>query len=168
MKKFIIFLCIAPLLFLMYGCHGKNSLKQDQFSEAEKGRKTHFSKENTDSEKEKPIKIQVRTGELVIVYTLNNSQAAKDLYAQLPLTLEVQNFGSNEKIFYPPKELDISNTPLANAEKGSLCYYAPWADVVLFYGQFQANSDLYTLGEVVSGEEDIQKLSGSITVTAID
>ena len=150
MKKFIIFLCIAPLLFLMYGCHGKNSLKQEQFSEAEKGRKTHFSKENTDSEKE------------------NNSQAAKDLYAQLPLTLEVQNFGSNEKIFYPPKELDISNTPLANAEKGSLCYYAPWADVVLFYGQFQANSDLYTLGEVVSGEEDIQKLSGSITVTAID
>ena len=82
------------------------------------------------------MKIKVTSKEYEIIYELNQSQAAKDLYAQLPMTLEVKDFSTNEKTFYPPEELDISDAPLANAEKGSLCYYSPWADVVMFYDHF--------------------------------
>lgn len=102
---------------------------------------------------------------MVIVYALNDSQAAKELYEQLPLTVEVENFSTNEKIFYPPKALDITGAPPADGSQG-LCYYAPWGDVVMFYDHFGQGGGLYALGEVVSGEEDIERLSGTIEVTA--
>lgn len=120
--------------------------------------------ESTAIEEDEAMKIKVTSKEYEIIFELNQSQAAKDLYAQLPLTLEVKDFSTNEKTFYPPKELDISDAPLANAEKGSLCYYSPWADVVMFYDHFGQGNSLYELGEVVSGKADIEKLNGIITV----
>lgn len=116
------------------------------------------------TEENEMMKIKVTSEEYEIIYELNQSQAAKDLYAQIPLTLEVKDFSTNEKTFYPPEELDISDAPPANAEKGSLCYYSPWADVVMFYDHFGQGSSLYELGEVVSGKDDIEKLNGTIAV----
>ena len=59
------------------------------------------------------------------VFKLNSSPAARDLYAQLPLRIAVEDYGSNEKIFYPPKKLDISNAPRTNSLTGTLAYSAP-------------------------------------------
>ena len=95
----------------------------------------------------KTMKIKVKSKAYEIVYELNESKAAMQLYAQLPLTLEVKDFSTNEKTFYPPKTLDIKDAPLANAEKGTLAYYAPWADVVMFYDFYGKGSDLYALGK---------------------
>lgn len=120
------------------------------------------------SEEVEGMKIKVTSTEHEIVYELNGSQAAKDLYTQLPLSLEVKDFSTNEKTFYPPEELDLSDAPMANAEKGSLCYYSPWADVVMFYDHFGKGSSLYALGEVVSGKEEIEKLSGMIEITTVE
>lgn len=116
-------------------------------------------------EGETTMKISVKSADYEIVYELNNSQAARELYEQLPLTLEVEDFSTNEKTFYPPKELDTSDAPMADADRGTLAYYAPWADVVMFYDYFGKGGGLYELGEVVSGEEDIEKLSGEIEIT---
>lgn len=99
---------------------------------------------------------------------LNDSTAAKGLYEQLPLTLEVKDFSTNEKTFYPPKELDVTDTPVANADKGTLAYYAPWADVVMFYDYFGTGNSLYELGEVVSGKENIENLQGTIIVEVVE
>lgn len=134
--------------------------KQEQGDEEE-------NLESIETEEDEVMKIKVISKEYEIIYELNQSQAAKDLYEQLPLTLEVKDFGTNEKTFYPPKELNIRDAPLANAEKGSLCYYSPWADVVMFYDHFGQGSSLYELGEVISGKEDIEKLSGMIEITAV-
>ena len=71
---------------------------------------------------------------------------------------------SNGKIFYPPKKLDTSKTPLANAKNGTLAYYAPWGNVVMFYGDFGSASGLYELGFAVSGGENIKEMSGTIQV----
>ena len=87
------------------------------------------------TEENKPMKIQVQAGEHVIVYALNNSRAAKELYAQLPLRTTVENFSTNEKVFYPPQKLSIAGAPFVDAQKGTLAYYAPWGDVVMFYGR---------------------------------
>lgn len=112
--------------------------------------------------------ITVESSEYTITYQLNNSQAAEELYNQLPLILEVENYSDNEKIFYPPEELKTSDTPKSNGSTGSLSYYAPWNDVVMFYEDASAASGLYELGTVVSGEEYISKLSGEITVSKAD
>lgn len=119
---------------------------------------------NTIEAKGEDMKISVSSNGNTIVYKLNNSTASKELYAQLPLSIEVENFGNNEKIFYPPEKLSTSNTPTANAKNGTLAYYAPWADVVLFYKDFGTANGLYELGEVVSGIEHISSMSGTIEI----
>ena len=45
--------------------------------------------------------ISVRFGENVVVYQLNDGGAAASFYKQLPLTIEVEDYSTNEKIFYP-------------------------------------------------------------------
>lgn len=96
-------------------------------------------------------------------FALNDSQTATDLWNQLPLTCEVEDFSTNEKTFYP-EELDVAGAPLAEGGAGTLAYYAPWGDVVMFYDSFSANSSLYELGEAVEGSELIGRLSGQIAV----
>ena len=128
--------------------------------------------ETTSSETEEndmeSTQIAVTCGDLQVVYELNDSPAAQSLLSQLPLTVEVEDFSTNEKVFYPPQELDTSDTPLAEGGAGTLAYYAPWGDVVLFYDSFSANSSLFELGEAVSGAEDISQMTGTITVETVE
>jgi len=117
------------------------------------------------SETKTTMHITVEADGNTTVFELNDSSAARDLYAQLPLSISVENYGGNEKIFYPPNKLDTTDTPQANAHAtGTLAYYAPWGDVVMFYGRFGAAAGLYTLGHAVSGSEHIQGMSGTIRI----
>lgn len=108
--------------------------------------------------------IKVTANGKVIVFKLNSSDAAKELLEQLPLSIDVEDYSNNEKIFYPPKKLKTSNTPEANAQAGTLAYYAPWGDVVMFYKRFGSAAGLYELGQAVSGNEQIQELAGTIQI----
>ena len=91
----------------------------------------------------------------------------RQLYEQLPLSIQVENYSNNEKIFYSPNELDTSDAPLAEGPAGVLAYYAPWGNVVLFYGKCGGASGLYALGEAVSGADQIETLSGEIQVSRV-
>lgn len=114
--------------------------------------------------------ISVRSGDTEVIYRLNDSNAADSLYEMLPLTVEVEDYSTNEKIFYPPEELACVETPLAmsDTEGGALAYYEPWGNVVMFYDGYSENSALYELGHVVSGVENIGRMSGMITITAAE
>jgi len=117
------------------------------------------------SEKQMTMKISVKTNGNTTVFELNNSPAARELYAQLPLSITVENYSNNEKIFYPPKKLNTSDTPPADGGRaGTLAYYAPWGDVVMFYKEFSSAPGLYILGHVSSGREYIPEMSGTIQV----
>lgn len=113
---------------------------------------------------EKTMKIQIQANGKDIIFQLNDSSAAKSLFEQLPMNIKVENYSNNEKIFYPKNKLDVSNTPLANAQTGTLAYYAPWGNVVMFYGDFGSASGLYEIGQVVSGCPDIVSISGTSKV----
>jgi hypothetical protein len=60
--------------------------------------------------------------------------------------------------------LNTADTPEANAEAGTLAYYASWGDVVMFYGSFGSAAGLYELGHVISGSEYIPEMSGTIQI----
>ena len=124
---------------------------------------TSSETEETDMES---AQIAVTCGDVQVVYALNDSPAVQSLLSQLPLTVEVENFSTNEKVFYPPRELDTSDTPLAVGGAGTLAYYAPWGDVVLFYDSFGPNASLYELGQAVSGTELIGQMSGTVNIEA--
>lgn len=116
---------------------------------------------------EETMQIQVQAGENQIVFQLNDSTGARSLYEQLPLTVENEDFSNNEKTFYPPEKLDVSDTPLADGNVGTLAYYEPWGDVVLFYGSCQPNGSLYQLGKAISGQEHIREISGVMEISAV-
>ena len=111
---------------------------------------------------ERRILVTGNTGR--VIFELNDSDAAESLWKQLPLEAEVSNFSNNEKIFYPKSELDTANTPLAEGGVGTLAYYRPWGNVVMFYGPFHPNSSLYGLGRAVEGEDLISSFSGTLRI----
>lgn len=115
-----------------------------------------------------PRQISVQFGENTVVYALNDGSAADSLYAMLPLTIGVEDYSTNEKIFYPDQALDTSDSPLAQAGAGTLAYYEPWGDVVFFYGDYNENPGLFELGQAVSGGELVSAMSGTITVEAVE
>ncbi len=109
--------------------------------------------------------IRVSDGTHEIIFELNDTGAAMGLYYQLPITVQIDSYGLNEKIFYPARDLDIYSATLANAgDKGVLAYYQPWGDIVMFYDSFEAADGLYELGRAIIGEDYIENLTGEVTV----
>ena len=49
-----------------------------------------------------------------------------------------------------------------------MAYYEPWGDVVFFYGNYNENPGLFELGQVISNEELISQMSGTITIEIAD
>lgn len=123
--------------------------------------------QNDEIDREEIMRISVKSREYEIIYELNDSLAASQLYTQLPLTVEVEPFSNNEMTFYP-EALSVEDMPLSDGKPGSLSYYAPWGDVVMFYAPCTPNSSLYELGTEVSGAEHIANLSGTITVSVVE
>ena len=123
------------------------------------------SKDESNTAKAKTtMRVRVTANGKTTIFKLNTSQAAKDLYAQLPLSIKVENYSNNEKIFYPPNKLNTNNTPQADAKVGTLAYYAPWGDVVMFYGDFGSAPGLYELGHAVSGSNLINQMTGILSI----
>lgn len=110
--------------------------------------------------------IKVRSKDTEVLYCLNRSSAAQSLYHQLPLRLKIEDYSHDEKIFYP-KKLSIGNTAKANARKGTLAYYEPWGNVVLFYKDFGMAAGLYELGIVREGEREIESLRGMVSIEVV-
>ena len=119
------------------------------------------------SETRTAMQISVKANGKTTVFELNNSPAARDLFAQLPLSIKVENYSDNEKIFYPPKKLNTTDTAQADAQVGTLAYYAPWGNVVMFFGSFGSAAGLYELGHATSGSENIRGMSGTIHVEKV-
>ena len=120
------------------------------------------------SEENTQMKIVITDGNYELLYELNGSTAARELFAQLPLAVEVEPFSDNEMTFYPPEKLNTADAPLSGGEIGSLSYYAPWGDVVMFYAPGTLSGSLYEIGKIVSGTENISKLTGTLTVSAAE
>lgn len=177
MKKRISIMLFALILFTMTGCSKEPDNKAlegevssspntmlgstDDSSALSPSEEYSQTEEKTVSE----LVIQISDGKNVVTFQLNDSKAAKELYEQLPLSLAVQDYSDNEKIFYPPKALDVSDAPKAGGKTGTLAYYEPWADVVMFFESYSPNGSLYELGQAVSGSEHIQNLSGTIEIS---
>lgn len=166
MKKAVLLLCVLALLFSAYGYINAQTVAVP--APTNDHQQSLSEQINADKKMTQQMQIKVQSGNHTVIYQLNDTQAAKELYAQLPLSIKVENYGSNEKIFYTAKKLNTVNAPLANAQKGTLAYYAPWGNVVMFYEAFGRGNSLYELGQAISGTADIEKLTGVVAITVVD
>lgn len=122
----------------------------------------------TDNNASDTMKIKVTDGTNTIIYELNETSAAKSLYAMLPLEVKVENYGSNEKIFYPPKAISYGADCIeGDCPAGTLALFSPWGNVVMYYGAASRYSGLYILGKAIEGAANISRLMGTIRVEAV-
>lgn len=98
-------------------------------------------------------------------FQLYDTTAAKELYDQLPLTLETSNFASAQWMFYPPEHLKVTDAETYHdGKKGELSYYDPWGDVFMLYEDFYAGDEMHRLGICIEGIEELEGMSGTILV----
>lgn len=161
MKKIFLLLSLLLMTFSLTACNAQVEPTQDNTTANTNVKTT--TETTSISTQTKIIKLTT-TNNQTIEIELNNSPAANDLYNQLPLSIDLEDYSTNEKIFYPPNKLNTESTPKATPKIGTLAYYEPWGDVVIFYDNFRANNDLYELGHVISGEDIVSELSGTVTI----
>ncbi|MFE6867701.1 cyclophilin-like fold protein [Kitasatospora sp. NPDC057692] len=97
-----------------------------------------------------PMNIRATFDGTPVEAVLNDSPAARDLAALLPLTVDLEDFHGTERIGYPPRRLTTAAAPVpAAAKAGDLAYYAPWGNLALFHRDGPAPSaDLLVLGHL--------------------
>ncbi|WP_289129435.1 cyclophilin-like fold protein [uncultured Megamonas sp.] len=162
MKKIFLLLSLLLMTFSLTACNAQVEPTQDNTTTNTNVKTATETTSSSTSTQSKIIKLTT-TNNQTIEIELNNSPAANDLYNQLPLSIDLEDYSTNEKIFYPPNKLNTESTP----KIGTLAYYEPWGDVVIFYDDFRANNDLYELGHVISGGDIVSELSGTVTIEAM-
>lgn len=164
MKKIFLLLSLLLMTFSLTACNAQVEPTQDNTTANTNVKTTN---ETTSTSTQTKIIKLTTTNNQTIEIELNNSPATNDLYNQLPLSIDLEDYSTNEKIFYPPNKLNTESTPKATPKIGTLAYYEPWGDVVIFYDDFRANNDLYELGHVISGGDIVSELSGTVTIEAM-
>jgi hypothetical protein len=114
---------------------------------------------------ENQMKIQITIGDQTFAATLQDSPAARDLLAQLPVTVQMTDHGGVEKTGPLPRPLSLEGQPEgADPDVGDVGYYAPGDDLVLYYGDQSYFPGIVVLGRM-HGEaaERIANIDGSVT-----
>ena len=135
----------------------------ETFSEIENTGRTENMAAAADAAEES-VEIRVVSDAGEVVFALNDTSAARSLAGQLPLRAETELYGENEIVFHPEKPLDTENSTEGGGTAGYLGYFAPWDNIVMYYGDFEEYPGLYILGEAVSGAEYIKDIRGEILV----
>jgi len=94
----------------------------------------------------------------VLTATLNDSTAAKDFAALLPLTLTLTDYAATEKISDLPRSLSRAGAPAGTQPSaGDIAYYAPWGNLAIFHRDFRYSDGLISLGRIDGGVEMLQR-----------
>lgn len=158
-----VFFAVVFQLLLFAGCTSSNTgqkISMDSGSRQEES----LSSNNSDEKTEDVMRIKVSSANAEVIFELNNISASKSFYDQLPLTVSVQNYSTNEKIFELSQKLDVSNVREGSCPAGSIAYFSPWNNVAMYYGDAPEYKGLYPMGTAVYGAEKIGELTGSITI----
>jgi hypothetical protein len=112
------------------------------------------------------MKIRIDVDGGTVMGTLdNNSQAAKDFIALLPLTLTLKDYNATEKVSDLPRRLSTKGAPPGfDPSIGDIAYYAPWGNLAIFYKDFAYSSGLVKMGTIDAGLDRLNA-PGPLNVT---
>lgn len=103
---------------------------------------------------------------LELTATLRDTVAARDLLAQLPQTVTMSDHGGVEKTGALARPLAIDGEPAgADPDVADLGYYAPGADLVLYYGDQSYYRGIVILGQLQGDVARLAQLDGELDVT---
>lgn len=99
----------------------------------------------------------------VLSATLEESAASREFLSQLPLTLELEDYASTEKIAQLSKKISTAGAPAGvTPSSGDIAYYAPWGNLAIFYRDFGYSDGLIRLGHI-DGDLQVLRAHGSLS-----
>jgi hypothetical protein len=113
---------------------------------------------------ETPIKITI--ADTVMTARLADNATARDLAAQLPLTLTFKDFNQVEKVATLPRRLSMGAVPAgADPDIGDIGYYAPSGNLVFYYGDVGYWNGIVRIGRFDTTMELIEHQVDNFKVT---
>ncbi len=107
------------------------------------------------------MQIKITSQGHTATFRLYDTVAARELYDQLPLELDLSNFRDAQWMFYPPRKLNVTGREAYHdGKKGELSYYEPWGDAFMLYKDFYAGDEMHRLGVGITGIDKIAEMSG--------
>jgi hypothetical protein len=98
---------------------------------------------------EKTVTIRMTANGKTFTGTLEDTPAARDLLAMLPLSLTFEDLAGEEKWARLPNSLDVSGAPEGtDGQAGGIYHYVPWQNLALFYGDHGFADGLVRLGRL--------------------
>jgi len=98
-----------------------------------------------------PVRVKFTFANSEMTATLHDSPSARDFASMLPLDLTIEDYSHNEKIVRLPRKLTEKGSGLFDNERpGDLCYFKPWGNLALFYGDYKWDG-LIRLGRFEEG-----------------
>ena len=117
--------------------------------------------------REEAMQIRIKTDQTALTARLEDSAAARDFAAMLPLNLTLKDYASTEKVADLPRKLSTDGAPDGiDPEPGDIAYYAPWGNLALYYRDFGYSRGLVRLGRIETGAEQLRSLEGTVTIEA--
>jgi len=110
--------------------------------------------------------IRVTIKDTVLIGRLWDNATARDLIAQLPLTLTFSDFNGLEKIASLPRKLSTDGVPEGDDPlPRDIGYYAPWGNLVLYYGDVGYFNGIVRIGQFDGSMDAISSQTGDFTAT---
>lgn len=120
-------------------------------------------------QREGTVQIRIRAGERILTARLEDSAAARDFAALLPIELTLKDYASTEKIADLPRQLSTQGAPPGtDPAMGDIAYYAPWGNLAIYYRDFGYSRGLVRLGRIEGDTEALRSLEGPVTIEAAD
>jgi len=111
--------------------------------------------------------IRITFGDTELTARLHDNATARDLAAQLPLTLTFRDHNNVEKTAPLPRELSLAGAPEGHdPAAGDIGYWAPDGDLVFYYdSDAPFFNGIVRLGEFDGGMDAIERQGGDFSVT---
>lgn len=110
--------------------------------------------------------IALEIGATTAFLELNDTDAANDFLARLPLSLSFEDYGATERIAYLKTPLNLGNSPRETTPvRGNFTYYAPWGNIAVFRKDFRFSEGLVPLGTLTKEALKAIETSGNTPVT---
>ncbi len=102
-------------------------------------------------------KINIVIGDQTLTATLYDNPTVKDFISRLPLTVDLADYSSAEKIFTPSPRLTTEGSPSGVPPKaGDIALFAPWGNIAIFYRGGTASNSLIPVGNIESDLAPLQ------------
>lgn len=136
MKKWVLFLLVFSLCFLMVGCQSKTKEKKKE--------------KNMDVKKE--ITMNIKIDEKNYVISLEDNETSEELLKHLPLEFTMQELNGNEKYYDLDFSLPMSTYEPKTIQKGDVMLFGSNC-LVIFYKTFDTSYSYTKIGTIENLED---------------